>query len=63
MRDFITNWRAGARFIRVVSRRGLAVKITLSILSFNIYQNNGGLMETRVKMLIRTLSSYNDKNF
>jgi hypothetical protein len=28
----------GARFMRAVSRRGLAVKILLSILSFNIYQ-------------------------
>jgi hypothetical protein len=31
-----------ARLIRAVSRRGLAVKITLSILSFNIYQIMGG---------------------
>jgi hypothetical protein len=28
----------GLRFIRAVSRRGLAVKIILSILSFNIYR-------------------------
>jgi len=28
----------GVRFMRAVSRRGLAVKILLSILSFNIYQ-------------------------
>lgn len=28
----------GARFMRAVSRRSLAVKILLSILSFNIYQ-------------------------
>ena len=31
----------GERFIRAVSRRGLAVKIILSILSFNIYQMMG----------------------
>ena len=28
----------GAKFIRAISKRGLAVKIILSILSFNIYQ-------------------------
>jgi hypothetical protein len=32
----------GAKFIRAVSRRGLAVKILLSILSFNIYQKMNG---------------------
>jgi hypothetical protein len=31
----------GAKFIRAISRRGLAVKIILSILSFNIYQMMG----------------------
>ena len=31
----------GARFIRAISRRGLAVKIILSILSFNMYQMMG----------------------
>jgi hypothetical protein len=30
------------RFIRAVSRRGLAIKIVLSILAFNIYQLMGG---------------------
>jgi hypothetical protein len=33
----------GAKFIRAISRRGLAVKIILSILSLNIYQMMGGL--------------------
>jgi len=28
----------GLRFIRAISRRGLAVKIILSLLAFNIYQ-------------------------
>ena len=28
----------GLRFIRAVSRRGLAVKIILSLLAFNVYQ-------------------------
>jgi len=32
----------GLRFIRAVSRRGLAIKIVLSILAFNIYQLMGG---------------------
>jgi hypothetical protein len=35
----------GVRFMRAVSRRGLAVKILMSILSFNIYQMmRGSLM-------------------
>jgi hypothetical protein len=32
----------GLRFIRAVSTRGLAIKIVLSILAFNIYQLMGG---------------------
>jgi hypothetical protein len=32
----------GLRFIRAISRRGLAIKIVLSILAFNIYQLMGG---------------------
>ena len=32
----------GLRFIRAVSRRGLAINIVLSILAFNIYQLMGG---------------------
>jgi hypothetical protein len=33
----------GAKFVRAISRRGLAIKIILSILSLNIYQMMGGL--------------------
>jgi len=33
----------GLRFVRAISRKGLAVKIILSILSFNIHQMTRGI--------------------
>ena len=43
----------GARIIRAVSRKSLAVKITLSILTFNIHQMmKGALMGTRVLLIL-----------